>query len=276
MDTPDVDLGQHLLKDPQAIKRVLEAAKLQPGERVLDAGAGTGALTRPIAAAVGPTGTVLAVDVDPGMIDVLRRASLPPQVRIEEGDLLQVDLPEGLDAVVANPPFRIVAPFIERMLAARVPRAILVVPQELAERLVARPGSERYGKLTVRVGVAAAVANLGLVSRHAFRPPPGVDCSIIRVRLRSDAPPVDATVLRHVLDVAWEGWDRKAKRALSTLPTAYRADSAAFMELLKLSGWAEQPVGTLPPFAFATLSRHLKERGRASPPPGATSGRAGP
>lgn len=239
----------------------MAAASLRPGERVLDAGAGAGALTRPIAEAVGAEGRVWAVEVDPAMLRSLR-ADLPPQVQVVEGDLLQFPLPRPLDAVVANPPFRIAAPLVERIVDARVPRAALVLPRELVERLAAAPGSPRYGKLSVRVGVFAEAEDLGALPPRVFDPPPGVECGIVRLRARRATPEVDVATLKRVLDVAWEAWDRKAKHAFAPLAPAFRADSAALMRLLREAAWAEPATGTLPPEAFAAVARHLVEKGR--------------
>lgn len=261
MDAPREHLGQHLLRDDEVIERVVSAARLRAGERVLDAGAGHGALTRPIAAAVGPRGVVYAIEIDQSMMEGLRRFQ-PPQVQVIEDDLLTVDLPGPLDAVVANPPFRVAAPFIERIVAARVPRAVLVLPFELADRLVARPGAERYGKLTVRVRALAHAEVLGAVSRRAFNPPPGVACAIVGLRARGDADDVDVGVVSQVVDVAWPSWQRLAKHALAPLPAQFRADSAAFQAMLKEAGWADEVTAKLPPAAFAEVARHLATKGR--------------
>lgn len=267
MAPPPNDLGQHLLRDDAVIARIVAAARLKRGEIVLDAGAGHGALTRPIAEAVGEAGRVWAVEVDPNMLVALHR-QIPPQVHVVEGDLLQVPIPDPLDAVVANPPFKIAAALVGRIVDARVPRSVLVLPQELVSRLVAKPGTERYGKLTVRVGVVMRADNdLGLLSKRAFNPPPGVECGLLRLRLRHDAPQVDADVLKRVLDLAWPAWDRKAKHAFAPLAPAFRADSAALMAFLKEKGWAEPPASSLPPDAFAAVANHLAENGRGMPPP---------
>ncbi len=250
------ELGQHLLCDDEVIARVVEAAALQSGDQVLDAGAGQGALTRPIAAAVAPGGTVWAVDVDPVMVAALRAMSLPA-VQVVEHDLLHWPLPAALDAVVANPPFKIAATVIERLAAARVPRAVYVVPRELADRLAAAPGSQHYGKLTIRVGLHATVEDLGYVPRRAFTPPPGVTCGIIRLRARTDALPCDAEMLAVVLDAAWGAWDRLARRAFGPLPRQFRTDSGALTRLLVDAGWADEKVNTLPPDAFAAVAQHL-------------------
>jgi 16S rRNA (adenine1518-N6/adenine1519-N6)-dimethyltransferase len=248
---PNADLGQHLLTDPEIIARVIAAAKLLPGDRVLDAGAGKGALTRPIAAAVDP-GQVYAVDVDPAMVKRLL-AKPPRSTTIVEADLLQWPLPE-LDAVVCNPPFKIAAPFIERV--ASVSRGVYVVPRELADRLAAKPGTKHYGKLTVRVGLQATVEDLGYVPRKAFTPPPGVTCGIIRLRAR-DTPQCDLEVLDAVLEAAGSAWDRKARNAFGPLAQMFRADGAALSNLLKENGWYEAKTSSLAPDVFGEVARHI-------------------
>lgn len=248
---PNEDLGQHLLTDDAVIARVMDAASLSPGESVLDAGAGKGALTAPIAAEVA-TGTVYAVDVDPTMLKILEKKGLPGVV-VEEGDLLQWPLPE-LDAVVANPPFKIAAPFIERV--AHVKRGVFVVPRELADRLVAQPGTERYGKLTIRIALRASVDDFGFVSRRAFDPAPAVTCGIIRLRAKEPVA-YDEEVLDAVLDAAWKSWDRKSRHAFSPLAHHFRTDGAALASLLKETGWGEQKTSNLAPYVFGAVVQHL-------------------
>lgn len=259
MDEPR-DLGQHILRDPDVIARIVADANLRAGETVLDAGAGKGALTRPLAEAVGPRGRVVAVELDPRMILRLQQKELPAQVDIVEGDLMEVALPERLDAVVANPPFAIAAPLIERIVAARVPRSVLVLPRELIERIAAAPGSERYGKLSVRVQLRARAEPLGWLPLRVFEPPPNVPCGVVRLTARRDARAVDMATLDAVLDAAWEAWERKAKHALAPLAPKLRADSAALMRLLKENDWAEPVVNTLPAEAFARIAEHLAPR----------------
>lgn len=259
---PLPDLGQHLLTDDVVIARVVSAAALNPGDHVLDAGAGKGALTRPIAAAVAPGGTVWAVDVDPEMVAALKQAT-PPGVTIVEHDLLEWPLPATLTAVVANPPYKIAAPLIERVMEAGVERAVFVVPRELADRLAAEPGSEHYGKLTIRVGLHAKVEDLGYLSRRAFTPQPAVTSGLIRLRARSVVPEFDGAMLDAVIDAAWDSWERKTRHAFGELAHEFRCDGAALAALLVQTGWAELKVNTLPPKAFAKIARHLARGHRA-------------
>lgn len=253
----EADLGQHLLVDEGVINRVVRAAALKPGDHVLDAGAGTGALTRPIAAAVAPGGHTWAVDVDPAMVEALTQEALP-DVSVVADDLLAWSLPETLTAVVANPPYKIAAPVIERVAAAGVQRAVFVVPRELADRLAAPPGSAHYGKLTVRVALRATVEDLGYLSRKAFDPQPAVTSGIIRLRAR-DGPEYEPEMLDAVLDAAWTAWDRKARHAFGALAQSLRCDGAALAGLLKESGWFDAKTSMLPPDAFGAVARLLTQ-----------------
>ncbi len=253
---PPSDLGQHLLTDDSVISRVVKAAALKPGDQVLDAGAGTGALTRPIAEAIAPDGQVYAVDVDPAMIAALNQARIPGAT-VMKGNLLKWRIPASLTAVVANPPYQIAAPIIERVAVAGVPRSVFVVPRELADRLAAEPGSEHYGKLTIRVGIHAKVEDLGYLTRKAFTPPPTVTSGIIRMRARPEVVEYDPEMLTAVLDAAWESWGRKTRRAFGKLAHEVRSDGAALAAFLAQTGWDNLKVSTLPPNAFAKIARQL-------------------
>ncbi|MEA3202498.1 MAG: rRNA (adenine1518-N6/adenine1519-N6)-dimethyltransferase, partial [Thermoplasmata archaeon] len=100
------DKGAHFLTAKPALERIVAAAALKPGEAVVDVGAGGGSLTRRAAAAVQPGGSVLAIEKEHGLVDALRQMEWPGTT-VVQGDALRVGLPDRIDAVVANPPYRI-------------------------------------------------------------------------------------------------------------------------------------------------------------------------
>ena len=214
--------GEHFLVSQRAVAAILDAAALQPGESVLDVGSGAGALARPAAQAVHPGGSVTAIEKQPRWAQGLRAEGLPG-VQVVQGNALRVRLPARIDAIVANPPFRILPALLRRLLDHGFGRAVLVVPQELADRLTAQarkdaPGPH-YGKLTVQVGVRAKATRLGPIPRRAFEPRPEVDCALLKVVPKAAGlrEPTALAVLDEVLDHAWTGRARTLRHALAPL-----------------------------------------------------------
>jgi len=209
--------GAHFLPRGSAwVRRLVDAAALRPGETVLDAGAGAGSVTEAVAQAVAPGGTVVAVETDPDAVAALGRMDLPG-VRVVAGDMLAVTWPAPLHAVVANPPFRLLPALLRRIGEAGVPRAALVAPQELAERLTAEPRSAAYGRLTVEVGVWAKSSVASPIPRHAFDPPPEVPCVLLHVRRREGVQPVPPKEFSAVLEAAWSQPRRTLRHSLAPL-----------------------------------------------------------
>jgi 16S rRNA (adenine1518-N6/adenine1519-N6)-dimethyltransferase len=179
--------GQNFLCDRNVLDRIVRAAALQPGDNTLEIGAGLGALTRSLADFCE---SVTSVEIDRLLEPILRETLAGrDNVRLVFADFLQLDLPALLDQafgprsgiVVANIPYYITTPILERLLAhkARIRRIVLLVQQEFAERLAAKPGTEQYGSMTVFAQYHARVEMAGKVSRSVFLPPPEVGSAIV-------------------------------------------------------------------------------------------------
>jgi 16S rRNA (adenine1518-N6/adenine1519-N6)-dimethyltransferase len=266
---PHAPLAQHFLADPRAAARIVGAAALAPGEVALDMGAGEGALTRRLADAVRPGGRVVAVELDPAMAARLRRARWPG-VEVVEEDALRARLPERLGAVVANPPFHLASPLLDRLLDHGFGRAVLVVPRELAERLTATPGSERYGRLTVRTALRAEVQRCFDLPRRAFRPPPDVPASVLRLVPRTLPRGLGMAWLDAVLDAAWASKRRTLRHGLAPLAARLRVSSGHITRVLEERGWSAARPGDLSPAQHADLARAI-----ATQPPEARGGNPG-
>jgi 16S rRNA (adenine1518-N6/adenine1519-N6)-dimethyltransferase len=168
------------------------AARLTPDDVVLEVGPGKGVLTRRLAA----TGAkVVAVELDEELADALDVTG----VTLLRGDAVQVDLPP-FTACVSNLPYQISSPFLFRLLDRAFRVAVLLVQKEFADRLVAKPGTGDYGRLTVSAARRADVRILARVPPGAFDPPPRVDSALVEIvphPPRFDAPPnFDAVVER--------------------------------------------------------------------------------
>ena len=187
--------GQHFL-EPAWVAKLIDSLSPSPADVFLEIGPGRGALTRPLAARVG---RVIAVEIDRDLAAALA-AEAPPHVRVVEADFLDADLDALLRdearpvRVVGNLPYNISSPILFTLLArADAGRmfsdATLMLQKEVADRLVARPGTSDYGALALQVALTADVERVLTLPPGAFRPPPKVTSAVVRLHFR--APLVD-------------------------------------------------------------------------------------
>jgi 16S rRNA (adenine1518-N6/adenine1519-N6)-dimethyltransferase len=189
------------LVSPAVLDAVVDAAELGPEDHVVEIGAGLGPLTLRVASRAA---RVVAYEVDPLLAAALREDVLGAvaNVRVVEADVLAVDLLAGSPTrVVANLPYQITSPVLERILgdARRPPLAVLMVQQEVAERLT---GASR-SFLTVFAQAFAEIELIRRVSPRAFVPPPRVASAVVRLRVRAEplfAPHPQEDFLRLVSD----------------------------------------------------------------------------
>jgi 16S rRNA (adenine1518-N6/adenine1519-N6)-dimethyltransferase len=184
--------GQHFL-EPAWVAKLVDALEVQPGETFLEIGPGRGALTGPLAARAGK---LIAIEIDRDLA-----AALPfrvPGVSVVEADFLNVDLAELLVGeqtpvrVVGNLPYNVASPILFKLIeeaddGRRLQDATLMLQKEVADRLVARPGSRDYGALAIQVALLADVDRLLSLPPGAFRPPPKVRSAVVRLRFRPEA-----------------------------------------------------------------------------------------
>jgi 16S rRNA (adenine1518-N6/adenine1519-N6)-dimethyltransferase len=176
-------LGQHFLIKGSILERIAAAACPVREELVIEIGPGRGALTQKL---VGRADRVIAVELDPFLADHIR-ARYP--VEVVHADVLDVDLSQwGPAAIVGNLPYYITSPILEKVLPLDFRRAVFLMQKEVAERIVAAPGSRDYGYLTVQTAVFAQARLLFAVKPSAFHPPPKVDSAVVLLERRP--PPV--------------------------------------------------------------------------------------
>ncbi|MEX0269318.1 16S rRNA (adenine(1518)-N(6)/adenine(1519)-N(6))-dimethyltransferase RsmA [Leptolyngbyaceae cyanobacterium UHCC 1019] len=214
MPTPRKQFAQHWLKSEKALNSIIAAAELKKadsskkadfgnrGDRVLEIGPGTGVLTRQL---LPLADSVVAVEIDRDLCELLIKkfGKIDTFLLLQE-DFLTLDLPlmlaplpefQNPNKVVANIPYNITGPIIEKLLGTIACPAenpfesiVLLVQKEVALRLNAKPGSTNFGALTVRVQYLAECDFICDVSAKAFQPPPKVDSAVIRLRPRTFQP----------------------------------------------------------------------------------------
>ena len=183
---PNKRLGQHFLIDPNIVRKIVALAELKPSDHVLEIGPGRGILTEALSRAAG---NVTAIEVDPRLHAYLatRQVELP-NVELVCDDALTYpveSLPVGT-IVVANLPYYISTPLLFRLLdqRGRFPRMVLMLQDEVADRLVAQPGGSDYGVLSVMAQYAAEITKSFRVSAQCFRPRPEVASAVVLLRTK--------------------------------------------------------------------------------------------
>lgn len=224
------NLGQHFLNDVRILQRIVDALELSGSETVVEIGPGRGSLTALLADAAKK---LVLIEYDRMLAARLReKYADTPHVTIVEADVLTVNLGEvagGPFVLVGNVPYYITTPILFHALAAPRPdRAVYLIQREVADRIVAEPGADDYGALSVNVQGFAHPKKLFRVAAGSFEPPPKVESAVIRVDPRTDpvvGPDLEAKFRRFVQDAF--GMRRKQmRRVLRSLANvdAERAD----------------------------------------------------
>ena len=168
-------LGQNFLIDSNISKRIVDSAEISEGEKVLEIGPGRGALTELLSS----KGTLIAIEKDKWLAVVLKQ-KFKENVEIIEGDILKWDVPP-IDVIVANLPYSISSPILFRLFSNEWTRAVLMFQEEFANRLVAKPGSKIYGRLSVMANHFVDTKKLFKVSKTAFQPQPKVHSQVVKL-----------------------------------------------------------------------------------------------
>ena len=231
---PSKQRGQNFVADANTIRRIVAAAQVTEVDTVLEVGPGLGSLTLGLLQAAR---RVIAIEID----DVLA-AQLPETVgaRLPErlaaltvvnADALQVDaLPEPPTAVVANLPYNVAVPVLLHLLATfhSWTHGLVLVQAEVADRLVASPGSKTYGVPSVKVAWYATATKAGIVSPTVFWPVPNVESGLVAINRR--LPPATTATRDQVfavIDAAFAQRRKMLRSALAGLAGSSTAASAA-------------------------------------------------
>ena len=218
---PTKTLGQNFVVDPNTVRRLVRTAGVGPGDVVVEVGPGLGSLTLGLLQAAD---RVVAVEIDP-----LLAAELPSTVLArlpEHTGRLQVVAQDALTvtalpgppptALVANLPYNVAVPVLLRMLEhlPTLRSGLVMVQAEVADRLVAAPGTRTYGVPSVKAAWYAQLRRAGSVGRTVFWPVPNVDSGLVAFS-RRDPPQGDRAATFSVIDAAF-AQRRKTLRAALT------------------------------------------------------------
>jgi 16S rRNA (adenine1518-N6/adenine1519-N6)-dimethyltransferase len=220
--------GQNFLISERAFRAIVDATVRAEDDWIVEIGPGLGTLTARLAQRI-PDGKLIALERDPDMVRVLK-AELGHHdiVEIHEVDALKFDLRMvgkwrgDTFAVCGNLPYHIAAPLIFRIIEAReyIHRAVVMIQKEMADRILAQPGTKEYGAMGVMVRTYVDVASVAKVGPGSFVPPPKIDSTVIRMTpLPNAAPRVPIADEKHYSVVVHAAFGQRRK----TLRNAVRA-----------------------------------------------------
>jgi 16S rRNA (adenine1518-N6/adenine1519-N6)-dimethyltransferase len=217
-------LSQNFLIDQNLQEKILRELDAGPQDVVLEIGAGHGELGGRLA---GRVAEVVLVEKDDDLAPELRdRFADHESVRVVHDDALEVDLSALIPAgrayrVLSNLPYAITTPLLFRILDMRPPseRVVVTVQREVAERIVAEPGSKTYGALSVGVQVRGAPRIAFRIGRNAFRPVPAVDLAVIVIDSDPGAPAAEEkAALRRLTRVLFGQRRKQLQKILRSAP----------------------------------------------------------
>ncbi len=218
-------LGQHLLMDPNTIRKIVAALALQPGERVFEIGPGLGAVTQEV---LRRGVSLLAVETDKKFVEILiqeLQPEYPGHFKLIQGDILKSDPikmirewagPGAQVKVIGNLPYYISTPILFHLIghAEVFSSAVLMLQKEVAARLTAQAGNEDYGRLSVTSRLYGETQFLFDVSPKCFLPPPEVTSRVVQYTFRENLGTGQEKFLLEIIRVAFS---QRRKTLLSLL-----------------------------------------------------------
>ena len=214
---PRKRFGQHFLVDHTVIDAIVRLIAPEPGQVMVEIGPGLGAMTQPL---VERLGHLAVIELDR---DLAARLRARADLRVVQADVLTVDFTALRDTVqagtasaaagpaqrrlrvVGNLPYNISTPILFHLLdhVDAIEDQHFMLQKEVVDRMVAAPDSAAYGRLSVMLQWRYAMDDVLHVPPESFSPPPRVDSSVVSMRPRVDAPPVDVDLLSTIVQVAF-------------------------------------------------------------------------
>lgn len=224
--SPKRSMSQNFLTSRHAVDSIARAAELTPGDGVVELGPGLGTLTTALLRA---GARVIAIERDPDMLRVLEIDLVPHGLVLERGDAAELDYAVlaarlgGPPCVVGNLPYAITGAILKNLVQHRssIARALVMVQAEVAERLLAAPGTAEYGAPTVFTNAAFAIDTVLQLSPGSFHPPPRVRSTVVRLSPRATPLAEETDAFRLVVRAAFQRRRKTLRNALAgALPVA--------------------------------------------------------
>lgn len=217
MSRPKKKWGQNFLRNRGAVDKIVSAVEPRPDEVVLEIGPGEGVLTEKLLAL---PNRVIALEIDPDLASRLR-ARYGEKLELRNEDAVDAELPQTPFRAVGNLPYNVGTPILRRVIAdPNCRRGVFMLQKEVADRIVARPGTEPYGYLTLYVAAYASAKTLMTLEPKSFYPPPKVRSAVV------------------VLDPRDPGLASPREELLELVSTSFRMRRKKLVN--NLTGWRER------------------------------------
>ncbi len=228
--------GQNFLISERALRAIADATVVSDEDWIVEIGAGLGTLTAQLVERT-TAGKVIALEMDPDMVAVLRaELGEVDNLEIEQIDAMKYDLKMVAKwrgepiTVCGNLPYHIASQLMFRVIDARtvVNRCVVMIQKEMADRIVAKPGTKEYGAIGVMLRTYADISTVVRVPAGAFLPPPKIDSTVIKMvpLARPRTPITDEKTYSNVVHAAFGQRRKTLRNALQSLWTAEKVDAA--------------------------------------------------
>jgi 16S rRNA (adenine1518-N6/adenine1519-N6)-dimethyltransferase len=227
MGAPKKKWGQNFLRNRGAVEKIVAAVEAQPDEVILEVGPGEGVLTDKL---LELPNRVIAIEIDPELFARLG-AKYGERLELRHEDAVDAALPEQPFRAVGNLPYNVGTPILRRVIAdPNCRRAVFMLQKEVADRLVAKPGSEPYGYLTLYRELFASARTLMTLEPKSFYPPPKVRSAVVVLDPRPPAYTSDREVLLDMISTSFRMRRKKLVNNLTGWRGLTRDDVHAMMD----------------------------------------------
>ncbi len=224
---PKKKWGQNFLRNRGAAEKIVAAVEPEAGDTIVEIGPGEGVLTEKLVELGAP---IVAYEIDPRLAGVLQHR-WGGRIEIRNEDALGAVLPSGPYRAVGNLPYNVGTPILRRVIAdPDCRRAVFMLQREVADRIIAKPGDDAYGFLTLYVQMYASARRLMVLGPKSFYPAPKVDSAVVVLDPR---PPVYRSDPGDLLDVISASFRMRRKKLVNNLTSwrnATRDEVLAAME----------------------------------------------
>lgn len=234
----DKDLGQHILRNPGIVDKIIDRANIKETDTVLEIGSGTGNLTLKL---LPKAKKVICYEFDKRLaaelVKRVNQAGLGHKMKLFVGDCMKSDFPH-FDLCVSNIPYQISSVLIFKLFKYNFRAAVLLVQHEFALRLVAKPNSPTYSRLSVSSQLFSKIDYCFKVSKKNFNPPPKVESAVVNIRKRLEEPNINLVEFTNFLKICFKRKNKTLKSVFSdnTVLKHVKIEKPELVEILQNYG----------------------------------------